>query len=72
MCMCVANQYSLQLLKENMRDGCGDTGHRQTVIDKMEENESRRVREKTLAGGEDAESRKESDGLARREDKRGL
>lgn len=57
MCMCVADQYSEQLLKENrrMRDGRRDTGHRQTVSDKMEESQSRRVREKTLSGGEDTE-----------------
>lgn len=35
---------------------------RQTVSDKMQESQSRRVREKTLAGGEDTESRKENDG----------
>ncbi len=57
MCMSVANQYSEQLLNENrrMRDGRRDTGHRQTVSDKMEESQSRRVREKTFSGGEDTD-----------------
>lgn len=59
-CMCVANQYSGQILKENgrMRDDRRDIGHRWTVNDKTEERESRWVREKTRRG--DTESRKES------------
>lgn len=58
--MCVA--YSGQILKENgrMRDDRGDIGHRWTVNDKTEERESRWVREKALARGEDTESRKEN------------
>lgn len=60
--MCVANQYSVQILKENgrMRDDRRDIGHRWTVNDKTEEIESRWVGEKTLTRGEDTESRKES------------
>lgn len=45
-----------------MRDGRGDTDRRLTVTDKMGEKESGRVREKTLARGEETESGKESDG----------
>lgn len=41
-----------------MRDDRRDIGHRWNVNDKTEERESRWVREKTLARGEDTESRK--------------